>query len=307
MKVANKNRIVVTATLTIYIVTGLKIHKKRSILRSFSKHPRQPPTVDETEADEPTVSSFAGIVVTTQIEHDVQGDSVAEPDSRDVDDVSIGSFSSTRNLSNPIDIEATSSTAPAAPTILTHEEQQRSTGAQDAHNSRNGYRATAFAAIGRPRSGGPPLRTRGAEGNAAAMAYFKVAFLMFVALFVVWVPSTINRLYQFVHKDQPSYGLNIISAIVLPLQGFWNAMIYLFTTRAECRRAWGLIVSKFTGKPPQYQPHSDKYRTDTMTGSRDTRGSDAEFALDELLKQGGQVRNSEISRSDSVADAKPCR
>lgn len=29
--------------------------------------------------------------------------------------------------------------------------------------------------------------------NAAALAYLKVAFLMFAALFVVWIPSTVSR------------------------------------------------------------------------------------------------------------------
>jgi hypothetical protein len=148
-------------------------------------------------------------------------------------------------------------------------------------------------------------------GNAAALAYLKVAFLMFIALFVVWVPSvslllsndwylhlrtdnaqTVNRLYQFIHKDQPSYVLNIISAIVLPLQGAWNATIYIYTTRSECRRAYGLITSKLTGRaPPQPQ---ELYLKDTLTGSRGTHDSDPEIQLEDGSKRDeppGQSRN----------------
>jgi hypothetical protein len=75
------------------------------------------------------------------------------------------------------------------------------------------------------------------DNNSAAWSYFKVAFLMFAALFIVWVPSTINRLQQFIHKDNPVFGLNLASAMVLPLQGFWNAMVYMSTTWPECKRA----------------------------------------------------------------------
>jgi hypothetical protein len=75
------------------------------------------------------------------------------------------------------------------------------------------------------------------EGNTAAWSYFKVAFLMFAALFIVWVPSTVNRMQQFINKDSPIFGLNLASALVLPLQGFWNAMVYISTTWPECKRA----------------------------------------------------------------------
>lgn len=119
--------------------------------------------------------------------------------------------------------------------------------------------------------------------------------------------GSVNRLYQFVHKDQPSFGLNIVSAIVLPLQGAWNAIIYIVTTRSECKQAYGIIVAKLTGVVPEYQPRSDTYRKDTMTSSRETRESDAEIALDDLYKQGERVRHFEVSSPDSMVETKPCR
>jgi hypothetical protein len=48
------------------------------------------------------------------------------------------------------------------------------------------------------------------------------------------VPSTVNRVYSLVHPDHPLYVLNLISALVLPLQGFWNAMIYIATSWSQC-------------------------------------------------------------------------
>ncbi|KKK15962.1 hypothetical protein ARAM_002807, partial [Aspergillus rambellii] len=65
------------------------------------------------------------------------------------------------------------------------------------------------------------------EVNSAAWAYTKYAMLFFIALLVTWVPSTINRVYAFVLPGSPNFGLNYASSFVLPLQGFWNSLIYI--------------------------------------------------------------------------------
>lgn len=295
-------RIVIAATLTIYIVTGLRIIKKRSELRSFSRLSREIPIASNLDAAEEShsirsspVSGNKNIIVTTQIKYDVQQDQSTLCESHDGDNHSINS--STRIISNPkARVEEAITMPPAtAPAAISYNLGRGSNESSSIDNAQNGYRATAFAA--NPASESPMLRRdsihtgrhrgRVADGNAAAMAYFNVAFLMFVALFVVWVPSTVNRLYSFVNKDSFNYGLNLVSAVVLPLQGAWNAIIYIFTTRAECRRAYGLTVAKFTGKEPPYQPHLS--RKDSMTNSRNTRDSEGEYTLDDILKQGGRV------------------
>jgi hypothetical protein len=124
---------------------------------------------------------------------------------------------------------------------------------------------------------------------------------MFVAMFVVWLPSSVNRMYQFVHEDRPSFAPNIITAIVLPLQGAWNATIYIFTSRAECKRAWGMF--KLIGKPAPSQPRLEEYRKKTITGLRDTKESEIEIILEEMSKQGVQVRRSEMVSLDEGDDA----
>lgn len=83
--------------------------------------------------------------------------------------------------------------------------------------------------------------------NAAALAYFKTGFLLFASILMVWGPSSVNRLYQVAHPENPSYGLSFVSALVLPMQGFWNAMIYMTAVWAEHKRAYATVVSKFTG------------------------------------------------------------
>lgn len=319
-------RIVISTTIAIYIVTGIKIFKKRALLRSFSRQSMQPKARGQSDVEENPTNPFTAlnnIVVTTQIKYDIQEhDAASRCETPEGDQASVSSFSSTHNISPKSKLSRESSTPCAtAPAVRMHQGYRRSESSDHPHqhggSARNGYRATAFATNTtgtepemlhlRSSVAHAPARARNnTEGNAAAMAYLKVAFLMFIALFVVWVPSTINRLYQFVNRDNPNYGLNITSAVVLPLQGAWNATIYIFTTRSECRRAYGLLKSKFTGQAPEYQPNRDIYRKDTMTSSREARDSEAEIALDEIFKQ-GRVRHTELSHPDDVADAEPCR
>ncbi|EAW14693.1 putative cAMP receptor-like protein [Aspergillus clavatus NRRL 1] len=63
--------------------------------------------------------------------------------------------------------------------------------------------------------------------NLAAWAYTKYAMFFFIALLITWVPSTVNRLYALVYPDDFNFGMNYASGFVLPLQGFWNSIIYI--------------------------------------------------------------------------------
>ncbi|CAG8174670.1 unnamed protein product [Penicillium olsonii] len=65
------------------------------------------------------------------------------------------------------------------------------------------------------------------ETNSATWAYYKYAMLFFIALLVTWVPSTINRVYSLARPNDFNFNLNYASSFVLPLQGFWNSLIYV--------------------------------------------------------------------------------
>jgi hypothetical protein len=73
------------------------------------------------------------------------------------------------------------------------------------------------------------------EANNAAWSYAKVSLLFFTAMLVTWIPSTANRVYSVVNPDYISPSLQFASAFVLPLQGFWNAVIYTTTSWRACR------------------------------------------------------------------------
>ncbi|KAJ5099293.1 hypothetical protein N7532_006294, partial [Penicillium argentinense] len=82
------------------------------------------------------------------------------------------------------------------------------------------------------------VATAGTETRSAALAYTKYAVLFFVALLVTWVPSTANRVYALVLPDDFSFGLNFASSFVLPLQGFWNSLIYISISWPAFKALW---------------------------------------------------------------------
>jgi hypothetical protein len=76
------------------------------------------------------------------------------------------------------------------------------------------------------------------EATSAVWAYTKYAMLFFIALLVTWVPSTVNRVYAFARPNEFSFGLNYTSSFVLPLQGFWNSLIYVSISWPAFRTLW---------------------------------------------------------------------
>jgi hypothetical protein len=84
----------------------------------------------------------------------------------------------------------------------------------------------------------PTRRYAAMEANKSAWVYSKVAALFFLAMLITWIPSSANRVYSVVHGGEVSVGLEFASAFVLPLQGFWNAVIYTSTSLPACKQLW---------------------------------------------------------------------
>ena len=79
------------------------------------------------------------------------------------------------------------------------------------------------------------------EENSESFLYARVAFLFFFALLIVWGPSSANRLWALVNPNRVSFGLNYASSFLFPLQGLFNAIIYIITSRTACRELWSAI------------------------------------------------------------------
>ncbi|KAI9708037.1 MAG: hypothetical protein M1820_004241 [Bogoriella megaspora] len=76
------------------------------------------------------------------------------------------------------------------------------------------------------------------EINAEAWLYARVAILFFIALLITWVPSSVNRVFALARPNQFNFALNYASSFVFPLQGFWNVIVYILTSRTACQKLW---------------------------------------------------------------------
>ena len=80
--------------------------------------------------------------------------------------------------------------------------------------------------------------------SKAEWSYYKCAMLFFIALLITWVPSSINRIYSLMFPTKVSFGLSLASGLVLPLQGFWNTVIYVATSLPACKTLLRTLVEK---------------------------------------------------------------
>ncbi|KAI5462041.1 hypothetical protein BGZ63DRAFT_453289 [Mariannaea sp. PMI_226] len=78
--------------------------------------------------------------------------------------------------------------------------------------------------------------------SRAEWQYAKCALLFFTAMCITWIPSSANRIYMLTHTDGAAPALEYLSAAVLPLQGFWNAMIYMVTSWAACKVVFAQVT-----------------------------------------------------------------
>ncbi|KAL6719300.1 hypothetical protein ACLMJK_003539 [Lecanora helva] len=104
------------------------------------------------------------------------------------------------------------------------------------------------------------------ETNPDAWLYARVAFLFFCSLLICWVPSSINRLYSIVHPDRLVFWLNYIETLVLPLQGFLNAIVYIITSQTACRNLWRSVSGA------QELPRKHSVVTGVNAGSEGRKG-----------------------------------
>jgi hypothetical protein len=104
------------------------------------------------------------------------------------------------------------------------------------------------------------------DANRAAINYCKCALLFSAAMIVTWVPSTLNRLVTLVRPNDPIFGLAYASALVLPLQGFWNAIIYIFTSLPACKALMRRITTAL------HIDQMPRWRFSTTVASSGSRG-----------------------------------
>ncbi|KAH9909858.1 hypothetical protein F4778DRAFT_775770 [Xylariomycetidae sp. FL2044] len=118
------------------------------------------------------------------------------------------------------------------------------------------------------RARGRTKRRQNAAANSAAWSYTKCAILFFTALLVTWIPSTANRVFSVVHINQVSPTLEIMSALVLPLQGFWNSLIYIVTSWSAVRMTFADLVGGRKKTRPDNKCHHHHHHPPTETNDK---------------------------------------
>ncbi|KAK5624630.1 hypothetical protein RRF57_000346 [Xylaria bambusicola] len=81
------------------------------------------------------------------------------------------------------------------------------------------------------------------------LAYLRTSFVFAVSVLITWTPSSINRVHDIVNPNNFNYPLNLASAIVLPLQGLWNAVIFFSTSWSALRQEVRAMLGRFRGVP----------------------------------------------------------
>ncbi|KAI0536701.1 G-protein coupled receptor [Xylaria digitata] len=246
--------VVILATFFIYIRAGKEIYNKRRQLR---------------KADS---SSHGG--------HDFEMSRLDEISPTKTTEISVVSESAAQGQPKPEvdhlrDIEAKADSAPGAYSITIS--SVREPPAVPISSNINMSTSTTV-------SQSKMRRKKSREAGGAAWAYTKCAILFFTALLVTWIPSSTNRVYSLVHGGETVVVLEILSAIVLPLQGFWNAIIYLVTSWAAVKLFFSEVMHKLShgNSPPDFGPPKETHNLPFHIMSRTTKKSEDTDSMTEL-------------------------
>jgi hypothetical protein len=101
------------------------------------------------------------------------------------------------------------------------------------------------------------------------LAYLRTSFVFAISILVTWTPSSINRVYSFIYPESVSFSLNLASAIVLPLQGVWNAVIFIATSWGILKEETQILLSKWA---PRFSPRDRSRDPSKRAITSDNRG-----------------------------------
>lgn len=257
--------------------------------------------------NDPLSNPQDGILVTTDILHNVQNENPASKVAKtELNRSSLACSASKRSFTAPAPVPALGAIRSSTPNSSTKSADHRVPFPSRHMDSPLGskrntglvgrYKATAYAtplapaeratlpgsrlSVFRPLEHAAHIKRN--KENSDAIAYFKTAILLFMTLIVVWLPPSINRVQEWQHPGEPNYTMQLMSAFVLPMQGFCNAIVYAQATPAACRHAFDSIMAKFTGGQLDSQPvHEERIRYNSSVDY----AQDIESSRDDVPKE----------------------
>lgn len=253
------HRIIIFITIFIYIRTGREIYHKYKTLKTLNtgNHEQEPVVITEPFSTKTTEVYVTSEIIAATVSHG-GGQAWIEPPPAAAYSVTITSEAGPRSRpqdshnrayehdqddegEGPDEIKITPAPSKTDPS---------SSPTSTAPSGHALQRTTTVLSARRVRRARRRLAAH--EANSAAWSYASCALLFFTALLVTWIPSTANRAYTAAGGGgRVSLGLEYASAFVLPLQGFWNALIYVFTTRRACGRLLARVGDAVLGAAPR--------------------------------------------------------
>lgn len=233
---AQNPRVVIVVTFFIYLRAGRTIYEKRKQLRDFHSSDADPMSVNGD--NQYSVRTYEVTVTSEAINPAEAGPSpfgrhtaiTAQPKASLEDD---------NNRAYSVHVNSQSAASAQALEEVELPIQGHEHAAAKADVKSGPQPISSFTTRPQPARGVPRQpnsnRRRNHELNNAAWSYTKCAILFFTAILITWIPSSANRVYSVIHKNEISIVLEFMSAFVLPLQGFWNAVIYAVTSWAACK------------------------------------------------------------------------
>ncbi|KAH7176069.1 G-protein coupled receptor [Dactylonectria macrodidyma] len=75
------------------------------------------------------------------------------------------------------------------------------------------------------------------------LAYLRTSFIFTISILITWTPSSISRIYSLINPSNTNYGFSIATAVVLPLQGVWNTVIYFMTSWSKVKKEYHALMA----------------------------------------------------------------
>ncbi|KAK4467097.1 putative G-protein coupled receptor 157 [Cladorrhinum samala] len=273
--------VVILITFFIYIRAGREIYKKHKQLREFSTSHQENADPSFFIIEDP----FSSLKTTeVSVTSEIIGKNV----------IGLEPLGQESKPSNPAySVHISSNHGPS---------DRRESHGEAAVPNQNNVTTESHTAV-RAGTGANPLRRRALyEANNATWSYTKCSLLFFTAMLVTWIPSSANRVYSVVHHGHASMPLEYMSAFVLPLQGFWNAIIYMVTSWQACKMLWEDMRSwgRTAREPKEIVPGSRSFQR-MSSGRNGSKSSDKTFENESMTELAATVteRNSQDPASAS--------
>lgn len=273
-----KNRVVIFFTFFIYIRAGRTIYLKHKQLNNFSSSNDDPGSTFDGLGTMKTTEVF---VTTEARDQTHQGISLQNMDRKAPDP-----NAPNNNGAYSVTISAEAPSGDIADVVLPVQ-------SQTTHSS---YRP--------PQRTLNPTRRRNRELNSAAWSYTKCSILFFTAILITWIPSTANRVYSLIHSQKSSAPLEFMSAFVLPLQGFWNAVIYAVTSWTACKNLWSDlrlgrrpdVTELVGGMAPDIHLHHHNHARHNLAQFRSPTRSNKTYETESMTELANSRPNSDDER-----------